>query len=122
MRILFVALAALPPPARTEREARRGGCPRYKLFRQGLAGADVIKGRGGNDRLYGRGGNNHLYGGRGADRYSCGPGRDVVYADRSDVRHGRIAGDCEIVRGLPSPPPSRRPRRPARRRKPAART
>ena len=62
----------------------------------------MIKGRGGNDRLIGRAGNDRLYGGRGADRFNCGPGRDMVYADMSDVRRGRIAADCEILRGLPA--------------------
>ena len=77
---------------------------------RGTARADVIKGRGGNDRLLGKRGNDRLYGGRGADRFSCGPGRDVVHADMSDVKRGRIAADCEILRGLPARPRRHAPR------------
>jgi len=87
----------------------------------GRAGRDVLRGRGGNDRLWGNrdrdilvggAGNDILdpgpsidrvLGGDGADRLllrdgvadvvSCGPGRDVVFADRRD----KVAKDCEVV-------------------------
>jgi arylsulfatase A-like enzyme len=87
----------------------------------GRAGRDVIRGRDGNDRLWGNrdrdmlvGGDgadlldpgpgiDRVLGGDGADRLllrdgvadvvSCGPGRDVVFADRRD----KVAKDCEAV-------------------------
>jgi hypothetical protein len=101
----FLLLLLLPTAAQAKNLRGDGNA---EVLRGG-SHADVIKGRGGNDRLIGRGGNDRLYGGRGndrltggagADRFACGPGRDVVYADMSDARHGRIAGDCEILRGL----------------------
>ncbi|MDP9135124.1 MAG: hypothetical protein M3N56_09900 [Actinomycetota bacterium] len=99
MRIfLATALLLLLLPTAAQARTLRGDSSAEVL--RGGSHADVIKGRGGNDRLIGRGGNDRLYGGRGADRFSCGPGRDVVYADISDARRGRIAGDCEILRGL----------------------
>ena len=89
----------------------------------------MLSGLGGNDRLFGLGGPDRLFGGRGADMLNggagpdvldagrgndvirardqsrdivrCGPGRDRVIADRSDV----ILVGCErIVRRSPTPP------------------
>jgi Ca2+-binding RTX toxin-like protein len=76
------------------------------------AGNDLIYGGPGNDLLYGGPGNDTLYGGPGADRIfggpgndtihaadgvkdtvDCGPGRDIVYADK----HDKIATNCEVV-------------------------
>lgn len=64
---------------------------------------DVIVGRGGNDRIDGRAGPDFIVAGRGNDRIAardgirdrivCGPGRDVVVADRRDV----VARDCESL-------------------------
>jgi Ca2+-binding RTX toxin-like protein len=95
----LIALLLLVPSAAEARTLKGDGSAEVL---RGSARADVIKGKGGNDRLIGRRGNDRLFGGRGADRYSCGAGRDVVYADMADVRRGRIAADCEILRGLPS--------------------
>jgi len=96
LAVTAVLLVALAPAA--EAKTVRGSSHAETL--RGGARADVIKGKGGNDRLVGRAGNDRLYGGRGADRFSCGSGRDVVHADMRDVRRGRIAADCEIVRGV----------------------
>ena len=79
----------------------------------GEAGNDAIDGGPGDDVLYGDTGNDlvvggadvdRLYGGRGDDRLrsrdawrdavACGPGRDIVEADRVDL----VAADCEVVR------------------------
>jgi hypothetical protein len=68
---------------------------------RGTAKADYIDGRAGNDSLYGFAGNDRLIGGAGADRIFCGRGRDRVSADRRDT----VARDCEVVAGLPTPPP-----------------
>jgi arylsulfatase A-like enzyme len=84
-------------------------------------GNDVLRGRNGNDRLWGNRGRDVLVGGSGgdiidpgpnidrvlgddgpdrlllrdgvADVVSCGPGRDVVFADRRD----KVAENCESV-------------------------
>ena len=95
--LVLTALLLLVPAAAEARTLKGDGSA--EILR-GSARADVIKGRGGNDRLVGRAGNDRLYGGRGADRFNCGPGRDVVHADMADVRRGRIAANCEILRGL----------------------
>jgi hypothetical protein len=97
------------------------GCPgRDRLF--GLAGNDALRGGGGNDDLFGGPGKDNLGGGAGndtlsggsgvdyisggagfdvidardrsIDRVVCGPGKDLVKADR----HDRVARDCESVR------------------------
>ena len=79
----------------------------------GHTGDDALYGDPGNDRLYGGAGNDRLYGGTGRDRLvgaagadvvsargggrdrvDCGPGRDLVRADRLD----RVAKNCELVR------------------------
>lgn len=88
----------------------------------GRSGRDVLRGRGGNDRLWGHRDRDVLVGGSGndildpgpsidrvfgddgadrlllrdgvADVVSCGPGRDIVFADRRD----KLAKNCEIVR------------------------
>jgi Calx-beta domain/RTX calcium-binding nonapeptide repeat (4 copies) len=82
------------------------GTARHDLLR-GTAKADTIHGKGGNDRLFGLAGadrlsggagNDVLTGGPGADLLQCGRGRDTAKADVAD----RVAGDCEIVTGLPS--------------------
>jgi hypothetical protein len=74
---------------------------------------DAMYGRGGADRLVGRGGHDLLHGGPGGDSIvaetgndrvvvhydgavdsvACGPGRDVVTAEPTDV----AAADCEVV-------------------------
>ncbi|MFL6005050.1 MAG: Ig-like domain-containing protein [Gaiellaceae bacterium] len=96
-----------PAPAVTVRTGTSG-----RDVLRGTARRDTLRGLGGNDVLYGLGGNDLLVGGAGRDRFSggagndvlraddrqrdvvaCGPGRDVVYADRFD----RIARDCERV-------------------------
>jgi hypothetical protein len=79
----------------------------------GTAGNDSIFGRGGADRLVGRGGRDLLHGGPARDSFAgetgddrvvahydgavdsirCGPGRDIVTADRND----RVEPDCEVV-------------------------
>jgi Ca2+-binding RTX toxin-like protein len=70
---------------------------------RGGAGSDILDGGPGNDRLSGGGGKNLLMGGAGNDRFTvrdgkrdrvdCGPGKDLVSADKRDVlRH------CERVR------------------------
>jgi Calx-beta domain/RTX calcium-binding nonapeptide repeat (4 copies) len=82
------------------------GTARNDLLR-GTAKADTLHGKGGNDRLFGLAGadrltggagNDVLTGGPGADVLQCGPGRDTAKGDVAD----RVAGDCEIVTGLPS--------------------
>ena len=56
--------------------------------------------------LAGGGGNDLLVGGPGADRLSCGAGQDVAKGDAKD----KIAGDCEVVKGVPAAePPSTEP-------------
>lgn len=69
----------------------------------GGTGRDRLRGGSGNDRLKGGPGADRISGGRGADAVytrdhvadvvSCGPGRDLLVADRVDVRKG-----CEKVR------------------------
>lgn len=61
---------------------------------RGTARADAIEGSiGAGDVVLAGGGNDTIHANdRHADRVDCGPGRDVVYADRSD----RLRG-CEIV-------------------------
>ncbi|MBD0330625.1 MAG: exo-alpha-sialidase [Thermoleophilia bacterium] len=71
---------------------------------RGLGGSDRLFGLGGSDLLDGGGGRDRVAGGRGpdritiehdgaSDRVQCGPGRDVVAADRRDG----VARDCEVV-------------------------
>jgi hypothetical protein len=76
---------------------------------RGTPAADRLTGKGGNDKLYGAAGNDVLVGGAGsdllvggagADRLSCGAGRDTARGDARD----RIADDCEVVKGVPTPP------------------
>jgi hypothetical protein len=76
---------------------------------RGSSTADRLAGKGGDDRLYGAAGNDVLVGGAGndllvggpgADRLSCGAGRDIARGDARD----RIAADCEVVKGVPTPP------------------
>ena len=47
--------------------------------------------------LAGGGGNDLLVGGPGADKLSCGAGQDTRKGDAKD----KIAGDCEMVKGVP---------------------
>ena len=73
-----------------------------RLF--GLGGADTLSGvagerhaerRAGNDLLSGGDGNDTIAARDGArDSIRCGPGRDVVVADRLDS----VGRDCEIIR------------------------
>lgn len=70
----------------------------------GDRGTDTIDGGSGNDTIYGNLANDIISGGSGndrinvvrggSDRVSCGPGRDIVFADPTDT----IADDCESVR------------------------
>ena len=70
----------------------------------GRAGRDHLAGKEGKDLLRGGPGQDRLFGGPDADRIlaedglrdriACGPGRDVVRADRRD----EVAPDCELVR------------------------
>lgn len=82
----------------------------------GRAGGDRLLGRGGADLLVGGAGPDRVEGGTGADRLaldqdgsrdsaSCGPGRDLVTADRADV----VSPDCEVVTVTISSDPYRTP-------------
>jgi hypothetical protein len=83
---------------------------------RGTPAADRISGRGGNDVLIGGGGRDVVDGGPGADRLSlrdgvrdtaiCGPGRDTVLADGTDV----VFADCEVLRVVPADTPAPPPR------------
>lgn len=75
---------------------------------RGTARADKLYGKAGDDKLFGLRGNDLLVGGAGADRLVCGPGRDTARADARD----KVAADCEIVKGLASPPPEPPPAAP----------
>jgi hemolysin type calcium-binding protein len=68
---------------------------------RGTAKADRLTGRAGNDKLYGLAGNDVLIGGPGADLLACGSGADMAVADAKDT----VRGDCEVVKGLATPPP-----------------
>lgn len=83
---------------------KRGGPGDDRL--RGGSGADLLCGLGGNDTLTGGLGNDRLFGEGGDDTFfaqdhrfdvlGCGPGRDVVLADRRDL----VGRDCErVVRG-----------------------
>lgn len=62
----------------------------------GGAGKDKLKGGGGKDELNGGGGKDRLNSrGGGRDEVICGPGRDVVTADRDDT----VDRSCEKVNG-----------------------
>jgi hypothetical protein len=67
----------------------------------GKGGNDILRGLGGDDRLVGGKGNDRLYGNAGHDSYSCGPGRDQVFADFDET----VGSDCEVVHRAPAPPP-----------------
>ncbi|HSC93127.1 MAG TPA: hypothetical protein VLB86_15855 [Gaiellaceae bacterium] len=91
----------------------------------GTQRADVISGLGGADRIVGRGGADLVVAGTGGDRVeagsgddrvaldqdgardrvACGPGRDLVTADREDT----VAADCEVVTLAISRDPYRTP-------------
>jgi hypothetical protein len=109
---------ASKPPSSPQPTTKSGDARANVLT--GTAAANVLRGLGGNDRLFGRGGNDTLFGGKGndfldggpgldrlvgglgndtimardgqRDTIDCGPGRDVVTADRLDVVRG-----CEKV-------------------------
>jgi hypothetical protein len=81
--LLVAAGAALVLAASTD-AGRIVGTSRADLL-LGTLGADRIVAGAGNDRIDVAGG--------GRDRVSCGPGADLVAADRSDA----IAADCEVV-------------------------
>jgi N-acetylglucosamine-6-sulfatase len=74
----------------------------------GGSGNDVLRGRAGTDRLFGEGGSDSIAARDAArDDVVCGPGRDIVLADRVD----RLARDCEMIRRADEPvtrPPDRR--------------
>ncbi|HWC32225.1 MAG TPA: sulfatase/phosphatase domain-containing protein, partial [Actinomycetota bacterium] len=93
-----------PPPPGLSREllCTREGTPSADVLR-GTARYDVLCGRRGKDHLYPRGGEDWVYAGRRndlvdsrdghADVIRCGPGKDVVRADRRD----RLRADCERI-------------------------
>ena len=99
---------AADPPARGTGSGS-GSCDRIENGTDssdvltGTQARDRLNGHGGNDVLRGHGGRDCLYGGTGSDTLSardgsldvvyCGPGRDVVHADRGDELHG-----CEVMR------------------------
>jgi hypothetical protein len=72
---------------------------------EGKAGNDTLYGYAGNDVLLGGTGNDKLVGGPGHDKLRCGAGRDTAIADVNDT----VAADCEVVKGLPAPPPAEPP-------------
>jgi hypothetical protein len=84
------------------------GTPRADAL-SGLAGNDTLQGLAGNDVLSGGSGKDKLVGGRGRDQLRCGGGRDTAVADAADS----VGSDCEVVKGLPAPPPSEPPAPPA---------
>ena len=112
---------AAPTPPSAPKDLSKTGTSRADVVRGGR-GNDTLRGLGGNDRLYGGIGNDRLLGGPGNDRLEghkgrdkldggtgadrleardgakdvilCGPGHDVVIADRLDT----IAKTCEVVR------------------------
>lgn len=92
-----------------DRIRARGGNDTLK----GRGGADCLLGQAGNDRLVGGSGDDRIVGGTGRDRVgagagadvvrvrdgvrdivTCGAGKDLVVADRSD----RVSRDCEKIR------------------------
>jgi hypothetical protein len=78
----------------------RGGAAADRL--DGKGGNDKLHGAAGNDVLVGGTGNDLLVGGAGADRLNCGAGKDTARGDALD----RVGADCEVVRGVPTTPPS----------------
>jgi Ca2+-binding RTX toxin-like protein len=110
--ILAITVPTASVTAHATQHADRLIGTRGRDLLSGLGGADTILGLAGNDLLDGGAGNDTLVGGPGRDtllgrsgndvlsvrdgqrdRVSCGPGRDRVLADRSDV----VARDCEHV-------------------------
>ena len=106
---LAAALALIADAARsaqvvgTNGDDRLVGTPRADTL-LGLHGRDRLRGLAGADFLHGGPGRDTIDGGPGNDRIAaaydgardvvrCGPGVDVVNADRLDV----VAADCEIV-------------------------
>src|SRR5262245_66567638 len=77
--LVVAAARAAPATAATIRGTERADALR------GTPVADRITARGGNDLIQAAFG--------GADAITCGPGRDIVAADRAD----RVASDCEVV-------------------------
>ena len=67
----------------------------------GGPGADDVTGGGGRDRMYGNDDNDILDSVDGLRDYvvDCGPGRDIAFVDRPDIR-GKIISDCEEVRRM----------------------
>ena len=93
MRVVLGSLAVLVL-AGIAAAATIPGTDRAEVLR-GTQRADLILGRGGRDVVEARRGNDRVavqYDGF-RDVVRCGPGRDVVTADRID----RVAADCEIV-------------------------
>jgi hypothetical protein len=99
--------AAWSPTANTEIvSGPRPACPGHTVLREGartLTGSCVIAGTSHNDAIEGTplqgdvieagAGNDQVHANDGhTDRVNCGPGRDTVWADRSDKLTG-----CEIV-------------------------
>lgn len=90
--------AVSPPATRCVRTGTAGpdriGAARGGQEVHGLGGADVLRGGPQSDVIdAGSGDDTVLVRGGGVDAVSCGPGRDVVVADRAD----RVARDCERV-------------------------
>ena len=101
------------PSCGSLRRARAAAAPRAKIP---TIWNDRLEGGSGDDRLYGQAGDDRLTGGLGRDRIDggvgndqifardgerdvivCGPGRDVVHADRVD----KVGKDCEDARYPP---------------------
>jgi Ca2+-binding RTX toxin-like protein len=101
-----------PPPPFVCHGVRRLGDARPNRI-VGTNCPDVLRGGAGNDSIYGLGGNDILYGGLGhdvlhggagndtifardgaTDTVTCGTGKDIVIADRSD----HVASDCETIK------------------------
>jgi BNR repeat-like domain/RTX calcium-binding nonapeptide repeat (4 copies) len=112
VRRLAIAFGAFAALAGLASAATVTGTPRADVL-TGTSRADVLDGRAGADTLAGLAGSDVVQGGAGRDvvdagtgddrvpahgdaardRIRCGPGRDVVTAERSDV----VARDCEVV-------------------------
>jgi hypothetical protein len=91
--LLVLALIAAGAVAGTAGAATIVGTPRADVLR-GTARADFLDGLGGRDRILARAGNDRVRAQDGLrDTVACGPGRDLVNADRLDA----LARDCEVV-------------------------
>jgi hypothetical protein len=92
-RVLVLGLLAGTALVGSAAAATIVGTSRADVLR-GTARADFLDGRGGRDRVLARGGDDRVRAQDGVrDTIACGPGRDLVNADRADT----IARDCEVV-------------------------